>query len=88
MGCTAVSAYEGSIVSSRKEIQFLDQALSSPAVNTLHINEGKVGLHLDIRLQGQLGGNIEACNKTWPRHVQLINLCTTTCKSRKGKGRE
>eukprot|EP00983_Pelagomonas_calceolata_P063273 1147662-Pelagomonas_calceolata.AAC.3 len=34
----------------------------------------KVRLHCYFRLQGQLSGNTEACNQTWPKNAQLTKL--------------
>eukprot|EP00983_Pelagomonas_calceolata_P069511 1150382-Pelagomonas_calceolata.AAC.3 len=36
--------------------------------------QGEVKLHRYIRLQGQLSGNTEACNQTWPNNARLTKL--------------
>eukprot|EP00983_Pelagomonas_calceolata_P044381 1139273-Pelagomonas_calceolata.AAC.1 len=36
--------------------------------------EGLIRLHCYIRLQGQLSGNTEACNQSWPKNAHLIIL--------------
>eukprot|EP00983_Pelagomonas_calceolata_P029459 922803-Pelagomonas_calceolata.AAC.1 len=34
----------------------------------------KVRLHRYVHLQGQLGGNTEACNQTWPKKLNSQSL--------------
>eukprot|EP00983_Pelagomonas_calceolata_P033621 1052812-Pelagomonas_calceolata.AAC.1 len=40
----------------------------------IHSFKGQERLHRFFCLQGQLSGNTEACNQTWPKHAYLTKL--------------
>eukprot|EP00983_Pelagomonas_calceolata_P046412 1140150-Pelagomonas_calceolata.AAC.2 len=51
--------------------QHLDALYANPKPKMHLMLGGKVRSHCFIHLQGQLSGNTEACNQTWPRKAQL-----------------